>query len=86
MDNLNNWNEVSTGYYRYVIAAKVCYEILIDRWFHDTKINNAIASLFITGIWKGDEGSYFDRELLLEGQTVDECIAKAIEDNAENNK
>lgn len=79
MNKIENWNEISRGYYRYVIAAKVCYEIIIHYWSHDTPVQTAKASLFIAGEWRG-ESSYFERELLLSEQPLFECLAKAIED------
>lgn len=87
MNNLENWNEVTRGIYRYVIAAKVCYEIHILYWMDNTNVLTAKASLYIVGNWRGKDGnSFFERECLLEEQPVFECIAAAMKDNEENNK
>lgn len=87
MNNLENWNEVTRGIYRYVIAAKVCYEIHILYWMDNTNVLTARASLYIVGNWRGKDGnSFFERECLLEEQPVFECIAAAMKDNEENNK
>lgn len=40
MKELKNWNEISTGLYRYVISAGACYELLVMNWFEDTDIYN----------------------------------------------
>jgi len=85
MLELKNWNEVTTGLYRYVIAAKVCYEIHVFHHDEGTDILNAEASLFLVGLWRGERGGYFERECLLEGLPVFECLKMAQKDNEENN-
>jgi len=85
MKDLSKWTEISKGYYRYVIAANVCYEIILHTWYHDTDILTARASLFISGDWNG-ESSYFERELVLGEQPLFECLEMAIADNDKNNK
>lgn len=85
MNDFNNWNEVTRGLYRYVIAAKVCYEIHILYHAHDTPIRTAKANLYIVGDWKDKNGFFFERELLLSQQPVDECIKRAVADDKENN-
>ncbi len=86
MAELKNWNEVTMGLYRYVIAPKVCYEIHILFWNHDTDILTAKASLFIVGDWRSVElNSFLERECLLAEQPVFECLKMAQKDNEENN-
>jgi len=92
MDELKDWNEVTKGLYRYVIAANVCYEIHILNWYHNTDILTAMSSLYIVGDWhtnaetlSGRKESFFRRECLMSEQPVFECIKKAVEDNKENN-
>ena len=86
MKELKNWNEVTKGLYRYVIAANVCYEIHI--LYHDTKtdILTAKASLFLVGEWCGENGVTLERECLLKKQPVFECLEYAVKDDKENNK
>ena len=85
MIKLENWKEVTKGLYRYVIGAKVCYEIHILHHKHGTDILSANAKLYIVGEWRdSDGGSFFEREELLTGP-VCACLIKAIEDNKENN-
>ena len=82
MNNLENWNEITKGLYRYVIAANVCYEIHIIFHGLNTDISTAKASLFLAGSWNGSKGeSFFERECLLEEQPVFRCIEAAIEDD-----
>ena len=48
---LKNWSQVAndwTGIYRYVIGAKVAYEIFVECHYRDTPIETARASLYIT--------------------------------------
>lgn len=85
MKELKNWNEISTGLYRYVISAGACYELLVMNWFEDTDILTADAVVYITGTWNTKNGTVFNRELIL-GGPVFECIEAAIKDNTENNK
>lgn len=84
MNDFNNWNEVTKGLYRYVIAANVCYEIHIEYHGKGTDILTAKASLFIAGDWNGDGKSFFERECLLQSQPVFECVKNAIEDEKAN--
>ena len=86
MNKFENWKEVTKGLYRYVIAANVAYEIHVLYWDHATDILSASASLFIVGDWKGGRGNYTERECLLDRAPLAACIAKAVEDDKENNK
>lgn len=86
MNDLKNWTEVTRGLYRYVVAAKVCYEIHILYHAHNTDILTAKASLFLVGEWRGEDGVYFERECLLSEQPVFECLAHAVKDDKENNQ
>lgn len=85
MVELKNWNEVTKGLYRYVIAANVAYEIHILYHENGTDILTAKASLFIVGEWCGEANYYLERECLLAEQPVFECLEKAQKDNEENN-
>ena len=83
---LNNWYEVTNGLYRYVVAAKVCYEIHILYWADDTDILTAKASLYLVGNWARipERTSFFSREILLAEQPVFECLEAAEKDYKEN--
>ena len=85
MRELKNWTEVTRGLYRYVVAAKVCYEIHVIHRKEDTDILAADANLYIVGEWHDSDGITFERELLW-GGTVFSCINAAVKDNKENNK
>lgn len=85
MSNLEKWNEITKGLYRYVIGANACYEIHI--LYHDKKtdILTAKASLYIVGDWYDMTGkSFFERECLLSEQSVFECLKFAEKDYKEN--
>jgi hypothetical protein len=87
MRNLENWTEVTRGLYRYVIAAKVCYELHILHWCFDTDILTAKASVYLVGNWvQSDGNSFFEREPILMCRPVFECLEAAEKDNAENNQ
>ena len=83
--NINNWTEVTRGIYRYVIAAKACYELHINYWSHSTDIGTANATLFLAGEWRSTEDNdFFEREVLLADQPVFECLVAAEKDYKEN--
>lgn len=84
MNELKNWNEVTRGLYRYVLAAGVCYEIHICMWRHSTDVLSANSKLYIVGEWNDNtDGDYFERELLLEGPLA-ACLEAAVEDDKKN--
>lgn len=80
--NLENWTEVTRGLYRYIIAAKVCYEIHVLKQHKDFNV----ANLYIVGEWITEEGISFERELLLERKPINACLIAADEDDKENNR
>lgn len=85
MKDLSNWTEISKGFYRYVIGAKLCYEIIIHYHATETDILTAKSSLFLTGDWRiEDDKDYFGREVLLSDQPLFECLNKAVQDMQEN--
>jgi hypothetical protein len=87
MDNLANWNEISKGFYEYVVSTCVWYEIHILYHAQNTDILTAKASLYLVGEWiTKDCEDYFKRECLLSERPVLECLEKAVKDNRENNK
>lgn len=87
LHDLNTWNEVTKGLYRYVISAGACYEIHILYHAKGTDILSANASLYMVGDWKDANGkNFFERECLLEKSPVIACLGKAIEDYKENVK
>ena len=78
--NFETWTKVTKGYYRYVVAAKACYEILIT--FDDEKTIIAVA--YITGDWLDKDKNYFSREVIYEGFLKDclEAVARDYEQNS----
>lgn len=86
MRDLKNWLEITKGIYRHVISTNVAYEIHINYWDMDTDILTANASLYIVGDWRSRDGkSTRERECLLDSAPVMDCLAKAEEDDLENN-
>ena len=81
MTNLDNWTEITKGLYRYIIAAKVCYEIHVMKQHKDFNV----ANLYIVGEWRTEDGISFERELLLERKPIESCLIAAYEDDNENN-
>lgn len=88
MNELKNWTEVTKGLYRYVISSNVAYEIHVIYWDHTTDILAANASLFLVGEWYNTKSCRHttERECLLDRGPVTACLAKAVEDDKENNK
>ena len=86
INELGSWTEVTRGFYRYVVASKVCYEIHILYWEDETDILTAKASLYLVGNWTRipDKVSFFYREVLLAEQPVFECLKAAEKDYKEN--
>ncbi len=85
LSSLDNWTEVSKGFYRFVIGANVCYEIHILYHFHHTDILTAKASLYLVGDWKNKVGAnFFERECLLSENPVSSCLQTAFKDYTEN--
>ena len=84
IQKLDNWDEVTKGLYRYVIASCCCYEIHIMYHAKETDILTANASLYIVGDWTNvkDNLKIFERELLLNGPLA-ACLEKAVEDEKE---
>ena len=86
MGDFEHWTEISKGYYRYVTAANVCYELMLVYRNLNSDILNATARLYVTGDWIDNEThvSFFSREELYCG-AVSKCIEKALKDDEDNN-
>lgn len=88
--DLKNWKKVENdwcGIYRYVIAAKVAYEIIVECHYLDTPIETAKASLYLIGLWRdNDNNNLLEREKLAESLPIQELLKIAEKDNKENNK
>lgn len=79
--DVKNWTQVEHGILRYVIAAKVAYEIIIERWEVDKPIETAIASLCVVGYWHNQDGtSILDRVWLGKEQPISELLNVAEND------
>ena len=83
---LENWTEVSRGYYRYAILPGVAYEIFVEYWGHDTPIETAKASLCLYGEWREKTNkNVTEREWLGKELPIQELLNMAYIDNQENN-
>ena len=77
----NDWNE----HFRYVLGAKVAYEIFVEYHYLDTPIETAKASLCITGLWYNKDGSTtMEREWLGKHLPIQELLEIAKKDFIEN--
>lgn len=78
---LENWTELTTGLYRYVIAANCCYELHINYWDKQTDVNTSNASVYVVGEWVDSDGNTtFEREPLLESRPLYQCLRAASHD------
>ena len=75
---LENWKEISKGYYYFAITPECGYEIIIKFWHSTTDILTANADLYGVGEFSGESGNYIKRELILNGPVCD-CLEKAID-------
>lgn len=79
IQKIDNWTEVSRGYYRYVVAAKVCYELMALQ--QGAKTGPDYYALYVTGEWKDPTGTpYFKRECLESCETLANCLYTASKD------
>ena len=85
IEKIELWTEVTSGIFRYIVAANACYEIHVIHHDWGTDLLTATASLYIAGDWQGDQ-PYFERECLLFERPLSECIEFAIKDYKENNR
>jgi hypothetical protein len=84
---LKNWTLINNvrGYYRYVIATKVAYEIFVTEQLVGQGDSEAIANAYITGQWRDADGNaIFSRELIIENAPVYKCIEAVVKDYKEN--
>lgn len=87
MKDINNWIEVSKGYYRFVISCNVAYEIFIDYWELDTPVETAKGTLCLIGEWNNkNKANSLEREWLGKELPIQELLKIAYKDNKENNK
>lgn len=85
MGELQNWTEIGTGYFRFVIASSMCYEILINDYDTSKDILDASATLYVTGTYTTPNvESLFERQECMKS-SVRQCLAAAVEDDAANN-
>lgn len=89
MSRLSNWTEIDNmkGYYRYVVAAKVAYEIFVTMKVFDESDINVIANAYVTGDWYiTNEIMMFERELIIGDVPLHKCLESVIKDYKENMK
>lgn len=87
MSRLSNWTMIDNvkGYYRYVVAAKAAYEIIVTSQKFGESDMNAIANAYIAIEFAlPGRKPMFTREVLAIGRTVEECLDKVVKDYEEN--
>lgn len=87
MSRLSNWTEIDNmkGYYRYVVAAKVAYEIIVTSQRFGESNMKAIANAYIAIEFALPKRKpMFTREPIALGRTVEECLEKVVKDYKEN--
>lgn len=81
--DFKNWTQVCLGYYRYVVDANVCYEIIAIQ--EGAKNGPDYYSLHVTGVWKDStETPFFQRECLASCECLDKCLKIAEKDFEQN--
>lgn len=79
IQKFENWTEISRGYYRYVVAAKACYELMAIQ--QGAKTGPDYYALYVTGEWNDPTGTpYFKRECLKSCESLADCLYAAQED------
>lgn len=79
MKNISDWIEKAKGYYRFVVASSVAFEIIITRHASDEPIEEAVGNLYLTGEWSSDESPFvFERELLCQDEKVSKLTEIAL--------
>lgn len=73
MRNINNWTQVASNIYRYLIDPSTYYEIVITCWHHDTDIRSAKSSLYFAH----DDELCFEKEEVLLNNPVCYCLEAA---------
>lgn len=89
MSRLSNWTEIDNvkGYYRYVVAEKAAYEIIVTSQRFGESNMKAIANAYMAIEFALPKRKpMFTREPLAIGRTVEECLEKVIKDYKENMK
>ena len=84
---LKNWETINNmrGYYRYVIATEVAYEIFITEQRTGQVDSKAIANAYIAGPGRDADGNIvFNRALILKNAPVYKCIEAVVRDYKEN--
>ena len=73
--DLRNWAEITRGLYRYVVSARVCYEIHLLYWDKLDDISNAKASAYVVSEWRDkNKHNLFERECLVAEKSITKCL------------
>lgn len=84
---LTNWAIINNmrGYYRYVIATEVGYEIFVTEQLVGQGDSEATANAYIAGQWRDSKGNMvFNRKLIIKNAPVYKCIEAVVKDYKEN--
>ena len=81
--SLENWSEITRGFYRFILESNVCYEICIMHKPDKCDIAESIANLYFTSEWIMTDGSVFMREVMHYG-SLKQCLSTAANDYAQS--
>lgn len=87
--DINKWTQVENdwcGLYRYVIAPKCAYELIIDNWDNSKPIDEAKGMVCVLGLWldRKTKTTTLEREWLGKDLTVKELLQLVVKDYEEN--
>lgn len=89
MSRLSNWTEIDNvkGYYRYVVAEKAAYEIIVtNQRFGESNMKATANAYMAIEFALPKRKPMFTREPIAIGRTVEECLEKVVKDYKENMK
>lgn len=89
ISRLSNWTEIDNvkGYYRYVVAEKAAYEIIVTSQRFGESNMKAVANAYMAMEFAlPNRKPMFTREPIAIGRTVEECLEKVVKDYKENMK
>lgn len=82
--SLENWSEITKGFYRFIVAPKVCYEICITYKPDKYDIAKSISNLYFTGEWIMMDGSVVFIRELMRCSSLKQCLSTAADDYAQS--
>ena len=78
--SLENWSEITKGFYRFIVAQKVCYEICVMYKPDKCDIAESIANLYFTVEWIMTDGSVVFMRSVMHYGLLKQCLSTAADD------